>query len=87
MMRKVLLSAVAVVMSMNVSFAWAWSDVIGTIDRISTKTHKVVLNNGQTYVLQKAVKMRGLKKGEKVTISFEVLKGQNVGNNIATTKS
>ena len=69
-------------MTMNATIAWAWNDVTGTIERISTKTHKVVLDNGQTYVLQKAVKMRGLKREEKVTISAEMQKGQNVGNKI-----
>jgi len=86
-MKKILVSAFAVAISLNVSFAWAWSEVSGTIDRISVKTHKVVLDNGQTYVLQKAVKMSGLKKGEKVTISFEVQKGQNVGNKVTREKS
>ena len=85
-MKEVLIPALALIMAMSVTTAWAWSDVTGTIERVSTKTHKVVLDNGQTYVLQKAVKMRGLKKGEKVTISAEMQKGQNVGNKIKRAK-
>ena len=71
---------------MTAGNAWAWSDVTGTIDRISMKTHRIVLDNGQTYVLQKEVKMIGFKKGEKVTIGFEVQKGQNVGNKMTVAK-
>lgn len=85
-MKRVLIPALAVALSTNATFAWAWSDVTGTIERVSTKTHRVVLDNGQTFVLQKAVKMRGLKKGERVTISFEMQKGQNVGNKIKRAK-
>ena len=85
-MRQILIPTLVVALSMNTTLAWAWSDVTGTIERLSTKTHRVVLDNGQTYVLQKAVKMRGLKKGERVTISFEMQKGQNVGNKVKRTK-
>jgi hypothetical protein len=85
-MRKVAAFALAGTMVMGSSFAWAWSDVSGTIDKINTKTHAVVLDNGQTYMLEKSVKMGGLKKGEKVTLSWEDQKGKNIVNKVTMEK-
>jgi Cu/Ag efflux protein CusF len=85
-MRKVAVFALTGVMVMGSSFAWAWSDVSGTIDKVDTKTHEVVLDNGQTYMLEKSVKANGLKKGEKVTLSWEEQKGKNVVNKVTMEK-
>jgi hypothetical protein len=60
--------------------------VSGTIDKIDTKTHAAVLDNGQTYMLQKNVKMGGLKKGEQVTLSWEEQKGKNIVNKVTMEK-
>ena len=85
-MRKVAVFVLAGTMAMGSSFAWAWSDVSGTIDKIDSKSHEVVLDNGQTYMLEKSVKMASLKKGEKVTLSWEEQKGKNVVNKVTMEK-
>jgi hypothetical protein len=68
---------------MSVGTAFAWSDVSGTIDSI--KGTQVVLDNGQTYSIQKGVSLSGLKKGDKVTLSVEAENGKNMVNKV--TKS
>ena len=86
-MRKVVISVVAgMVVLGSSSFAFAWSDVSGTIDKVNIKTHEVVLDNGQTYFLEKKVKMGNLKKGEKVTLSWEDQKGKNMVNKVTMEK-
>lgn len=86
-MRKVAISALAGMVVLGTSsFAFAWSDVTGTIDKLNTKTHQVVLDNGQTYFLEKKVKMGNLKKGEKVTLSWEEQKGKNMVNKVTMEK-
>lgn len=81
-MRNVAVFALSGAMVMGSSFAWAWSDVSGTIDKVNMKAHEVVLDNGQTYMLERGVKMGGLKKGEKVTLTWEDQKGKNMVNKL-----
>ncbi len=85
-MRKVALFAAAGALVMSSSFAFAWSDVSGTIDKVNTKAREVTLDNGQTYVFAKNVKMGALKKGEKVTLSWEEQKGKNMVNKVTMEK-
>ena len=81
-MRKFAIIAAAGAMVMGSNFAWAWSDVTGTVDKVDTKTHEVTLDNGQTYMLEKNIKMGNLKTGEKVTLSWEEQKGKNMVNKV-----
>jgi Cu/Ag efflux protein CusF len=81
-MRKFGIIAAAGAMVMGSSFAWAWSDVTGTIDKVDAKSHEVTLDNGQTYIFEKNLKMANLKKGEKVTLSWEEQKGKNMVNKV-----
>jgi Cu/Ag efflux protein CusF len=81
-MRKFAIIAAAGAMVMGSSFAWAWSDVTGTIDKVDAKSHEVTLDNGQTYIFEKNLKMANLKKGEKVTLSWEEQKGKNMVNKV-----
>ena len=85
-MRKVALFAAASAIVMSSSFAWAWSDVSGTVDNVNMKSREVTLDNGQTYVFQKSVKMGAIKKGEKVTLSWEEQKGKNMVNKMTMEK-
>lgn len=87
-MRKFAVSMFAgmVVMATS-SVAFAWSDVSGTIDKINMKTREVVLDNGQTYMFEKKLKMGNLKKGEKVTLSWEDQKGKNMVNKVTMEKN
>jgi Cu/Ag efflux protein CusF len=81
-MRTFAIIAAAGAMVMGSSFAWAWSDVTGTIDKVNAKSHEVTLDNGQTYIFEKSLKMGNLKKGEKVTLSWEEQKGKNMVNKV-----
>ena len=86
-MRKVAISVLAGMVVMGTSnFAFAWSDVSGTIDKVNIKTHEIILDNGQTYFVEKTVKMGRLKKGEKVTLSWEEQKGKNMVNKVTMEK-
>jgi Cu/Ag efflux protein CusF len=85
-MKKIAVPALAAMMVMSGSFAWAWSDVSGTIDKINAKSHEITLDNGQTYMLEKSLKMGDLKKGTKVTLSWEEQKGKNMVNKLTMEK-
>ena len=85
-MRQVAVFALAAGFAMSTGMAWAWSDVSGTIDKIDTKTREVVLDNGQTYVFEKKVRIGKLKSGEKVTLSWEAQKGKNMVNKVTMEK-
>lgn len=85
-MRKVALVALTASFAMSTGFAWAWSDVSGTVDKVNTKNREVVLDNGQTYMIQKTVRMGNLKKGAKVTFSSEEQNGKNMVNKVTMEK-
>lgn len=85
-MGKVAVFALAASFAMSTGFAWAWSDVSGTIDKVNTKNREVVLDNGQTYMIQKTVRMGNLKNGAKVTFSWEEQKGKNLVNKVTMEK-
>ncbi len=85
-MRKVAVFALAAGFAMSTGMAWAWSDVSGTVDKIDTKNREVTLDNGQTYMIEKKIRMGGLKKGEKVTFSWEAQKGKNMVNKVTMEK-
>jgi Cu/Ag efflux protein CusF len=72
-------------MALNVTAAWAWSDVTGMIKSIDMKKHEITLDDGKTYMVEKKVKLSDLKTGDKVMVSTEVQKGKNMANKV--TKS
>ena len=85
-MRKVAVYALAASFAMSTGMAWAWSDVSGTIDKVNTKSREITLDNGQTYVIEKKVRMGNLKKGAQVTVSWEAQKGKNMVNKVTMEK-
>lgn len=85
-MRKVAVFALAAGFAMSTGMAWAWSDVSGTVDKVNTKNREVTLDNGQTYVIEKKIRMGNLKSGEKVTLSWEAQKGKNMVNKVTMEK-
>lgn len=85
-MRKVALVALTASFAMSTGFAWAWSDVSGTVDKVNSKNREVVLDNGQTYMIQKTIRMGNLKKGAKVTLSWEQQNGKNMVNKVTMEK-
>lgn len=85
-MRKLAVLALAASFAMSTGMAWAWSDVSGTIDKVNTRSREITLNNGQTYVVQKKVRMGNLKKGTQVTVSWEAQNGKNMVNKVTMEK-
>lgn len=85
-MRKVAIIAFASAFAMTSGAAFAWSDVSGTVDKVNAKSREIVLDNGQTYMLEKNARMGKLKKGEKVTLSWEQQNGKNMVNKVTMDK-
>ena len=85
-MRTFAIFTIAGAIAMSTSFAWAWSDVSGTVDKVNAKEREIVLDNGQTYVVEKKTRMDNLKKGEKVTLSWEEQNGKNMVNKVTMDK-
>jgi Cu/Ag efflux protein CusF len=85
-MRKVAVFALAASFAMSTGMAWAWSDVSGTVDKINAKNREVTLDNGQSYMIQKKIRMGNLKKGAKVTFSWEARNGKNMVNKVTMEK-
>jgi hypothetical protein len=44
------------------------------------KSHEIVLDNSESYMVQKNVKLGNFTKGEKVTLGVENEKGKNMAN-------
>jgi len=65
--------------------AWAWSEVTGSITSVDPKHHEIVLDNGQTYILQSRVKMSGLMAGDKVSLNSETKGKHNLVNKVTKT--
>ena len=83
-MRKFTAPAIATIMALNASFAWA-ADVTGTIKSINANAHEIVLEDGKAYTVTNDVNLASFKTGDKVTISMEVENGKNVASKV--TKS
>ena len=81
-MKKVVASAVAALFAMNMTAAWAWSDVSGTIKSINANAHEITLDNGKTYTVDQSVKLTDLKAGDKVMVSTEEQNGKNMANKV-----
>ena len=81
-MKKLVLPAIAALMALNVTAAFAWSDVTGVIKNINNTTHEITLDDGKTYTVEKDVKLDDLKAGDKVMVSTEVQNGKNMANKV-----
>ena len=85
-MKKFCVPALAAALVLNTGLAFAaWSNISGTITSLDIKTHQMVLDNGQTYVLQNTVNPLVFKEGDKVTVTTQVEKGQNMVNKVVKT--
>ena len=84
-MRKSIVPAIAALVALNVTAAWAWSDVTGVIKSINANTHEITLDDGKTYTVEKNVSLTNLKAGDKVMVSTETQNGKNMANKV--TKS
>lgn len=72
-MRKSLILAASLGTMLVSSTAFAAAmNTTGVIKAIEWKHHAIFLSNGHTYVLPAHFTMKGLKKGEKVTIAYVV---------------
>ena len=81
-MKKFVIPAVAAVMAMSVSFAWA-GDVTGVIKSINANAHEIVLDDGKTYSVPQNINISNLKEGDKVMVSAEVENGKNIVSKVA----
>ena len=81
-MRKFEIPAVAAVMAMSVSFAWA-GDVTGVIKSINANAHEIVLDDGKTYSVPQNINISNLKEGDKVMVSAAVENGKNIVSKVA----
>jgi Cu/Ag efflux protein CusF len=76
-MKKLVIPAVAALMAVSVTFAWA-GDVTGVIKTINANAHEIVLDDGKTYSLPQNINISTFKEGDKVMVSAEVQNGKNV---------
>ena len=84
-MKKFAVPALATLMAMNASLAFAWSDVAGVIKSIDVQKHEMTLDNGKTYMLENTVNPVTFKAGDKVTVTTEVQNGKNMVNKVVKT--
>ena len=75
-MKRILLSTIAAAALFTATTAYA-TDVTGAIKTIDAKTHAIVLDNGQTYMLPMKADLSKLKVGEKVKVTFTAKNGKN----------
>ena len=80
-MKKIVFPAVAALMAMSVSFAWA-ADVMGVIKTINANAHEIVLDDGKTYTVPQNVNLSTFKEGDKVMVTAEVQNGKNVASKV-----
>lgn len=66
--------------------AFAAQSTAGAIKAFDLKTHTLTLNDGTTYNLPAKFKNPGLKVGERVQVSWDMLKGQHVARNVTIVK-
>ena len=81
-MKNVSATAIAALFAMNMTAAWAWSDVSGTIKSINANAHEITLDNGKTYTVDQSVKLTDFKAGDKVMVSAEEQNGKNMVNKV-----
>jgi Cu/Ag efflux protein CusF len=80
MMKKLVVPAVAALMALSTSFAWAWSDVTGVIKSINVNAHELVLDDGKTYTVPQTINLSTFKTGDKVMVSTQIENGKNMVN-------
>ena len=81
-MKKLVMPAVAALMALNMTAAWAWSDVSGTVKSVNADKHEITLDNGKTYTVDQSVKLTEFKAGDKVMVSTEEQNGKNMANKV-----
>lgn len=82
MKRAAIIAVTAAALAMSTASAFAWSDVTGKISSVDSKMHKIVLDNGKTYMIEKKVAIASLKPGDTVTLSTERKNGENLVNQV-----
>jgi Cu/Ag efflux protein CusF len=80
-MKRILVSTLAAAVVLGATPALA-AGVTAAIKSIDSKTHEVVLDNGQTYVFPAKTKLSKLKVGEKVKVTYETKNGKNEASSI-----
>jgi hypothetical protein len=80
-MRKLILPATAAALLLAVGAAEA-STATGEVDTINMRKHVITLFNGQTYVLDKSVKLAGIAPRHDVSITYKMVGGKRVATKV-----
>lgn len=72
-MKSHLLGAAALLLTANTALAWA--DISGTVWTVDTQSHRIILNDGRTYVVQPQVNMARVSVGDHVILLTEEQNG------------
>lgn len=72
-MKSHLLGAAALLLT--TTGASAWADISGTVWNIDTRSHRIVLNDGRTYVVQPQVNLARVNVGDHVILLTEEQNG------------
>jgi Cu/Ag efflux protein CusF len=83
-MRKIMLSTAAVAMLFSGAALAAAKSETGTIAKIDTKAHSLTLKSGKvkTFELGTAVDASGLKVGEKVVVTYDIVNKKPVASEV-----
>lgn len=86
-MRKLLVpaAAAAILATSAIAFA-ATHNVTGTVKAFDSKAGTLTLSDGGEYMLPKDFKDPGIKTGEKVTIAWDMKKGNKVAETVKVDK-
>lgn len=84
---RALLVPVAVAAAISaVSVASAAQRTTGDVKSFNMKAHTLTLSSGTTYTLPKSFKDPGLKAGEKVKVTWDMLKGRHAATDVIIVK-
>lgn len=86
-MRALTIPAVTAIFLASHALAFAAENVTGTIKSLDLSAHTVTLDNGTVYTLPSDFKDPGLKTGQKVSISWEMMDGKHMVDSVMISKS
>jgi Cu/Ag efflux protein CusF len=81
-MRNLIVPTAVAAVVLTSSMAMAADNVTGKIKSFDLKADTITLDNGTVYTLPKDFKNPGLKKGERVQISWSMTKGKHAASEV-----
>ena len=85
-MRAILIPTALAAAILTTPVAFAAQYATGAIKALDLKAHTLTLNDGTIYRLPAKFKNPGLKVGEKIQVSWDMLKGQHVATTVTIVK-